>query len=765
MTIKLYRLLFTVLAMTIVLAGCAQNSTDENGDDDDDDTVAPYQFRSAADGLQMRVEGGDWQPFFSLGINFGLTVPGTFPGELAASREQIARWLEAAADLGVNTIRIYTIQMPEFYEELRAWNIDHPDRVLFLLQGAWLKEPDNGVPDYLSDASRAWFRGEIERAVNVVHGNATIEPGSEANPDNWGRAYGSFTADVSPWLLGYLVGRELEPYTILNAVDLHPNETAYTGDYFSIENGEPIETFVIEHLDYLVAYEKANYGQEHTIGFSNWPTLDPLIHYTEPPYPVSSEEMFSLDMTKAKINEDNFSSGMFISYHAYPYYPDFILYQPEYQVSDAQGVNSYYGYLQALRDYYDGYTLMVAEIGFPSSQGSAHYAASGLTHGGMNEAQQGEAILRAVGNIVDAGFDGAMIFSLIDEWYKVAWIVEEVEIPADRRRTWHNPMSPEQNFGLIALRPGAQGAYHVIDGRDDEWFSAPQLSKTGGPATALDQYDALRTLTDLTVEHDEGYLHLRLGLADLDPDGNGQVDWDQVDYLLAIDTIDPQRGDSRIAQAPEIVLGRRAEFLLQIVSDQEVNLLVDQPYDLYGLWHYEREAWQKYRSEANDDGAYNLVRTITNWEYEYDGVELGARIDQETGRLPTGDEADNSLTNLWYSLDDDVLEIRLPWNLLNFTDPSQRWVVDGDGEQNIVAAAPTDEIAVAAVALAGDGTLADTLPVAQSEGDDLLLPAADWAVYTWGAWEMPTFHEYRKASFTIVQDGLPGIVPAAAYLP
>ncbi len=730
-----------------------------------------YDFRTTARGFEVRRGNGPWQPFYQVGMNFGTAIPGTSPGDFTATRAQLARWIEATADLGCNSIRTYTVQSPTFYEELRRWNVTHPDRPLFLLQGAWLHEPEDATPDYLSPAIRLWWRDEIERVIDAVHGNRTLPPGSWDRPNNYGRAHGVFRADVSPWLMGWLIGREIEPYTIRNSHALHPQERSYQGAYFSLSDATPIETFVVGNLDYTVAYEMQHYRAQHPVGFSNWPTLDPLRHETEPPLPHSVEDTYSIHLDRVRINEAAFDRGMFMSYHAYPYYPDFILYAPEYQVRDAQGVNSYLGYLRALRAFHRNFAVIIAETGIPSSQGPAHMAPSGMNHGGLNELEQGRALARELETVVAAEMNGFSIFAIIDEWFKRTWIVDMIDAPRERRQYWHNMMSPEQNFGLLGIRAGPVGRHHVVDGRENDWSRAPQVVGQSAPLVpARDGYDPARTLRDLTIEHDEAYLHLRLRVENLDPDGDGRPDWDRVDYLFAFDTLDPNRGDSRLS--PDGLLGveRRVEFVLRIDGASAATLSVDRPYDLFGAWHRFREPWQLYRTTANDAGVFNLMRTITNAEYVYRDQTLAAQISPEIGRLPTGAEAQNSNTNFWYDARTGVIEVRVPWNLLQFSDPSRRMVVDGDGaEPRTLATRQTSEVAVMVVSFSGAGenesTVADSLPRARPSGAGWVIPAAGAARYTWPVWDTPTWHEYRKASFDVLRDALPRFLPASRRPP
>jgi hypothetical protein len=208
------------------------------------------------------------------------------------------------------------------------------------------------------------------------------------------------------------------------------------------------------------------------------------------------------------------------------------------------------------------------------------------------------------------------------------------------------------------------------------------------------------------------------------------------------------------------VAQRRVEFLLRIDGDREgeVTLSVIPAYDLYGVWHGLRTEVQQHRSVVADDGRFVPMRNLINWEYVHDGEVLGDFVDDEIGTLPVGHEAERSTSNFWYGVDDGVLEVRIPWSLLHFADPSSHQVIDGGAGARSLETATSREVAVAAISLGPDGTLADSLPPAVREGPHWILPADGFAVYTWEGWDAPTHHEVRKASYGILQEELPALL-------
>jgi hypothetical protein len=201
---------------------------------------------------------------------------------------------------------------------------------------------------------------------------------------------------------------------------------------------------------------------------------------------------------------------------------------------------------------------------------------------------------------------------------------------------------------------------------------------------------------------------------------------------------------------------------------------------------------QLLHTAANDDGVYNLVQSLTNefyvWSQAVPGTTvlsetiLGPRLAQETGRFRTGLETQNTSSNFWFDAKTGVMELRIPWNLLNITDPSQRMAVDDDGtggfKHKELHVVPTPGIAVAVVALAGAaegklaadpaGELVDSLPQAKAIdglGPKWRVPAAGMLQYAWPTWDKaPAYHEYRKASYFILRDNLAKVLPSTVRL-
>ena len=80
-----------------------------------------------------------WTEIPIKGVNMGIAKPGYFPGESAITKEEYLRWFKLIAEMNANTIRVYTLHPPAFYEALAEYNKKHADK-LYVFHGVWMNE-------------------------------------------------------------------------------------------------------------------------------------------------------------------------------------------------------------------------------------------------------------------------------------------------------------------------------------------------------------------------------------------------------------------------------------------------------------------------------------------------------------------------------------------------------------------------------------------------------------------------------------------------
>jgi hypothetical protein len=431
--------------------------------------------------------------------------------------------------------------------------------------------------------------------------------------------------------MGYLVGREIFPGEVAMTNEAHPGVTEYNGTYLELSGGgDPVEVWITERLDSLTAFEVSRYGTARPAGFSSWPTLDPISHPTEQLLTDSQEDDEVIDLSN--VVAKGASAGFFIGYHAYPYYPDFIVQDPFYQAeSDPWGPNSYLGYIRDLKKYYGDIPLVIAEFGVPTSWGSGHLSPTGMHHGGITEEQQAEFTIRMLDNIHEAGCAGGIQFALIDEWFKQTWITNP-NSRAEYRHFWHNLTAPEQNFGILSYAPPPEP--FAIAGS----FPGASISR-------------IRTSSDYTFFRIRIYMDTESHLGDT--------------LWIALDTYARDLGESVLPDGTSIGASSdtmRAEFALSVpVGGVRADLYVIPSYDMYGVKDLVRI--DTVVSRRSDAGNWNRVRWKTNYFYDYT---------QYIGKLTvSGSEDPYQFLNA-VTIFNDSLEIRIPWTLLNYAAPSVR---------------------------------------------------------------------------------------------
>ena len=692
----------------------------------------------------------DARTVFLRGINLGAAPPGHFPGEFAISKADYVRWLRFARDLHANAIRVYALHPPEFYQALAEENASHPESPIWLLQEIWTELPEDH--DFWNPAFTRGFEAEIRLTIDAIHGNAVVKP----RP---GHASGRYETDASPFLAGWILGREWEPYAVRVTEARHNNSggpysgriPGFWGKHFAVDGGTAMEQWLGRICDTAVSYEKDHYGLARAVSFVNWPTLDPMRHPTEfergGAEAEHDEDAYAVDPTRIRpLQPAGFESGFlgyFANYHVYPYYPDFMNLDPGYSAfRDRHGACNYAGYLADLKAHTRGIPLLIGEVGVPASRGIAHQQPQGIHHGGASEDEQGARDVRLLEDADDAGCAGALLFSLFDEWFKVNWLVERTEWPRDRDPLWHNLLDPEECYGLIGFDPPPAVR---VDGATEDWAGIPPFARS--------ETSPLRALY---VTSDQARFYLRIDLAvgalsgqatkpRSDSGARGSPPPARLEPIRAIgvslDVLDPDRGDRRLPAPLGALWSRGAEFVLLIEPGTRqggpkgtrapmgrAELFIDRQmnYSAYarlggpgGLL----PSRAPFQPVANEDGAYAPLLIETNRERVSRSGKLYPALNLDWGRLASGREpgpaptwpgADSSLAynpHGEWTLDDSgtTLEIAIPWGLLNVADPSSRCVVDDRPDTPATECTPTEGIGLLAWATTATGLAADSL--------------------------------------------------------
>jgi hypothetical protein len=654
--------------------------------------------------LELATAGQGFQPRFWPGVNLGSTVPGHFPGELAQTRADYRRWLPEMAALGTRALRVYTILPPGFYQELRAYNLAHPAAPVYVIHGAWIPEDRFLATGNAYDARiQREFRDELTDVVAAVHGDADL-------PDRPGHAWGHYDADISPWLLAWSVGVEWDPLAVQETNRVNRGQAPYKGRYISTRGrANPMESWIASHLDYVARLE-AKRGWSRPITFTNWLTVDPLKHPSEVD---RNEDLVTVDAMHLRAT-GRWPGGFFASYHAYPYYPEFLGLDKgyrSYRRPDGK-TDPYAGYLHELRAHHKGQAVMITEFGQPTSIGIAHSGPLGRDQGGHSEADSAAKNADMLSAIKQEGYVGGIVFEWVDEWFKFTWNTLELELPGERRQLWRNPLTNEEHFGIVAAEPGKAKPKVVLDGKGSEW------DRRGHSPVIAESRGAIR---EVRTTHDEEYLYLRLKLDE--PYGAAPL-------KFGFDVRPGANGG--LPGLASAMPG--ADVTLDLDTDRHATLRqaawTDPNLYLYGLNHHYVPVDRNAMREGS--GAWVTPRLILNKPF----TERGSGVKHPTEIVDIGKLRWGTADPSEPGFDDRVLvashgrtvEIRLPWMMLTYSDPSSHQVMVPH-EDATITSQRTGRIAISAF----------------SAGHELRT-----AGYDWEDWNVIASHERRKHGWGVL---------------
>lgn len=688
-----------------------------------------YNSKINGDTFEVLVDD-EWKEIKLKGINMGMGKPGVFPGEAGIDEKTYYRWLTQIGEMGANSLRVYTLHPPDFYNALKRYN-DERETPIYLFHGVWIDEgPLDEKLDAFDTAITKEFQSEMEKIVDVIHGNADIKQQA-------GHSYGKYNADVSAYVIGWILGIEWNPKMVKKTNEIHAGLGDYNGKYVKTIEAAPFEHWLAAQFDYITRFEMKEYKWIRPLSFINWVTTDILKHPAEP---NKDEDLVGIDPNVIHLKEELQTAGQFASYHVYPYYPDFLNFEEKYlNFVDHRGEkNNYAGYLKDLHEVHN-IPILIAEFGVPSSRGLTHENPFGWNQGHHTEEAQGKIIKRLYEDILEEDMLGGLVFTWQDEWFKKTWNTMDYDDP-ERRPFWSNAQTNEQQYGLLSFDRNKI----KIDGDKKDW-------KGSKPIYTGDN----KSLDKLFMDHDERYLYFRL---DVHKEVNQNLFAESFPMIL-LDVI-PNQGNHQINTVENLQIENGVDFIINLNGYDTSSVLIDSYYDLftYQYAYYFNLIEADENLPTNNSGKFQAINLALNQEIRIPSTnEIIPFSYYETGKLKHGNgnpkaKDYNSLADYFVNEADGIIEVRIPWLLLGMKDPSQREIMANIYGENPEGSEVIKGINVGVISVkekqdaAGQFELIDALPKIKDN------KMGSMQLYKWKTWDEPLYEERLKESYQIVKE-------------
>lgn len=627
-----------------------------------------FKVQTRGKNLYVKDSHGKWKELILQGVDLSASMPGHTAHDYAATCEDYLRWMEKIKDMGANVIRVYQIMDGDFYQALYEFN-ESQEEPLYLLQGIHVYDSINyGAGDAYGEDFIGNLLKDGRTVVDIIHGKRVLVT------NRYGGT-GNYFKDISPYVIGFLVGNDWSSDTIAYTNMQKAYSGTYQGDYFTTtEDATPFEAMLAQVMDAIMKYESDKYATQHPIGFINDPQNDPFEYadsydrvfekYEKPQQVVTYARQLNkynqLDAERIQKGGKN-QAGYFAAYHLYDFCENFSEYLSEEQ-KEALGSllkkihkdRSYEGYLDLLGSYH---TMPVMAAGFGIS--TARGMISDRNEEPVTEERQGEELLTIYQDMRTAGFVGGFITSWQDEWERKSWNTAYAQ-DYENNYLWKDVQTEGQGYGLMEFNSNQ----YEVDGEISEWKQEDEVLKAEGII--------------LSASMDGEGLCLMLQGKNIE-----RMLQENIPVYLPIDVTEESGSRYWCHNGKNLTFEKAADFILCIQGKENTRLLVHSRYESV------RENFLKEIAGENP-----FLEYPDKWEQKFVPVTMAMKNNTmvaelnhknmhlkylpvwETGKLTYGNNNPdkknyNSQGDFYFS---QALEIRIPWGMLNFANPMQRLV-------------------------------------------------------------------------------------------
>lgn len=599
-------------------------------------------FRTEGKEILKKGEDGTWATFEIKGVDMSTSMPGGAVLDFEPDEEDYLRWMELIQDMGANTIRVYTVADADFYKALYEFNTAN-DSPIYILQGLQVSDQANyGSEDVYDDDFLDTLMENGVAAVDVVHGRRAILTGNVTGT-------GYYRWDVSQWVIGYLVGHEWDSGNVAYLNNSTDYPESYSGTYFKTSpDATRFEAVMAQVMDRITSYESNKYEEQRIIGFVNDPSNDPF-EFTDL-YAARFLKYSSLDAENV-IPTEKLVSGYYAAYRLNYFSKDYLKYFTSEQKNELKDILSeldtsdiYCGYLDLLGKYHS-IPVIAAGYGFSTSRVPVFEGEDPL-----NEREQGQSIVEVWQDAMNAGWAGVFISTWQDVWDRRTWNTSYATLDA-KDPVWHDVQTEGQCYGLMEFSLGDGKPVCTIDGSSSEWTEDDMVSESDDGR--------------IYVKYDEEYIYFYAESEDFVSEEDS--------IYIPVDT--NEELGSTYCQNIDVSFERPADFVICIDGEEESRVMVQERYEILWAMHaYELTREDPYYEvREKNSPVFNPISVLIQRNTPVAANEWAASLTYETGKLRYGSAdpespAYDSLADFMFT--ENGVEIRIPWQLLNFATPS-----------------------------------------------------------------------------------------------
>lgn len=651
------------------------------------------------------VKNNKWEKLEIVGVGLDSTKPGAFPSENLVNEEDYLRWIKDIYDMGANCIKVSNLMGANFYKALDKFNKDKKNPI-YLMQGIYFDEKllKNGKDPQGSKVSSA-FKDNIKLVIDSVHGN----PYNKEKPD----ILQVYKTDISKYVIGYSLGIQFAKHDLIYT-EIMNNKKPYDGKYmYTDKNSSSFESYLAKMGDYAVDYEFSTYKKQSLISF-----IGTSVHHiaSSVENPNKKNILSSKDTNEEFKNfidvEDikakrGLKTGIVASYNIYPSYTEL----KEYDGNIGR-------YFEDINKHYS-IPVIIGEIGVPSSRSGGDFNEN-IDKGYITEQEQGKALVDIYKAVKKSKLAGCFIFEFQDSWYSSSWNTKDNKI-LDRSAYWSDAQTYSQSFGLMTFEPGRLKVTPYPDDKLDEWSEKNVISKDKDYS--------------LSMQSDEKYLYFMIKSSD-------KTSLKKDDIYIDLDTT-PKSGSKKSTQYG-LQFDNPVDFIIKI-NDQGNSMVMAQEY-YNGFDFYENKSLYEKRPDLikhTPDMDYFspiYIETRPKMFIKSQG-ETKEKVTYETGKLTKGNSNPKSKdfnSAADYYMGNDYVEVRIPWALLNFMDPSTKQIADDFYENFKTKPMKINDINVG---------------VTIKENEKVITRIKS-TPYKLNGWQVPKYHERLKKSYYILKEEL-----------